>query len=481
MATRTKKKTRRKNNKGITLIKKANELIEARYKFDVWETRFFLTVLSHIRREDEDFQAYRIWYRDVIKTFDLKSNQSYDLLREAAKSLMSKSFKVSSVENGYKRETEYHIIRSVNYLAEGQTGKGVEEQEYLDVTVDPEMRPMLLQLQRNFTAYDLRNVVKLGTYPVRVYELLKQYESIGKRTLRIKDLKRMFELTEEYPLFANFFQRVIKPSIRDINVYTDITITDLERIKEGRRIVALCFVFESKRTEEVKRLRGELGQQSLDFPDAEVLEETLNTPSATEKDRLFTLYQEEVIQKFGVTPTIFFDLLEGRREEEVLQAMRVTRRANMNGQIKSNIAGFFVNALKNGYTDPKEEEKKRREKEKKMQEKQKKLMQQIQLLKEEQAFKTNEQIKKVTADNPDITEEAIEAIRDNIIYKSLVEEKEQKLGRALELEDYRQDKVLREMVKGKIVELVPDQFESITKHYDSKIRALKKELQQLKD
>lgn len=477
MAPKTRKKTR-KRNKGITLIKKANTLIEARYKFDVWETRFFLTVLSHIRREDEDFKAYRIWYKDVIKTFGLKSNQSYDLLREAGKSLMRKTFKVSNVENGFKRETEYHIIRTVNYLAEGQQKQGVEEQEYLDVTVEPEMKPLLLQLQRNFTAYDLRNVIKLGTYPVRVYELLKQYESIGQRKLRIDELKRMFELNDEYPLFANFHQRVIKPSIKDINAHTDITITDVERIKQGRKVVALNFIFESKQTDEVKRIRGEIGQQSLDFPDGVEAEPLEVVPSnGSEKDRLFTAYQEVVIQKFGVTPTVFLKLLESRQEGDIKQAIRVTRRAKMNGQIKSNIAGFFVNALVNGYTDPKEEATKQQEKEKKSKRRKQQLKKQIEVLKEEQAVQLNEQIRVLTNDDPDITKRAIRALRRNPFVKSMITDKEKTLKRKLTIEDFRQDKGLRDMVKGKIVELVPEHFAEMLQQYEEQLAALEGQLE----
>lgn len=473
--TKTKKK-----NKGITLIKKSNQLIEARYKFDVWETRFFLALLSYIRRDDQDFKPYRIWYKEVIKTFGLRSNQSYDLLREAGRSLMRKTFKVSNVENGFKRETEYHIIRTVNYLAEGQQKKGVEAQEYIDVTFEPEMKPLLLQLQKNFTAYDLRNVVKLGTYPVRVYELLKQYESIGERKLRIDELKRMFELTDEYPLFANFFQRVIKPSIKDINAHTDITITEVGRIKEGRRVVALRFVFESKELEELKRLRGEIGQQALDFPETIINKKKTVKTSTAEKDRLFTLYQEDVIQKLGVTPSVFLDLLEGRTEEEVKQAIRVTRRAKINSQIKSSTAGFFVYALKNGYTDPKEEELKRKEKEKEIKLKRKSIKQQIAILKDEENIKINEKIRQITTQSPSITLEAIENIREDGLFKAIIEQKEEINQKPLEIEDYRQDEVLRRMVKQKIMELSSGSFTGILKEYKQKIDALEQHLGEIK-
>ena len=32
-----------KRNPGIVIIKKSNQLIESRYKFDIWQTRIFLT------------------------------------------------------------------------------------------------------------------------------------------------------------------------------------------------------------------------------------------------------------------------------------------------------------------------------------------------------------------------------------------------------------------------------------------------------
>ena len=177
---------RSKRSKGMRIIKKSNQLIEARYRFDTWETRMFLSILSCIRREDIDFQTYRIWYSDVVDVFNIKSHQSYDLLRGGVKNLMRKTLHVNYQEGGFTREKEYHIIRSTDYLKEGQSGDGIKNQEYIDVTIEPEMKPLLLQLQKNFTAYDLRHVSRLSAQSVRIYELLKQYESLEGRLLDIE-------------------------------------------------------------------------------------------------------------------------------------------------------------------------------------------------------------------------------------------------------------------------------------------------------
>jgi plasmid replication initiation protein len=464
----------RKANKGIVLIRKSNNLIESRYKFDIWETRFFLSVLGQIRREDEDFEVYRVWYKDVIKAFKLKSGDSYGLLRSAAQSLMGKSFFVNYEENGAIREKQYHILREIDYLKAGQEGRA-ENHEYIDVTVEQKMRPLLLQLQRNFTAYDLRNILKLGVYPVRVYELLKQYESIGHRTLQVEEMKRMFEVSEQYKLFADFFRWVVSPAVKEINKHTDLIVSKVEKVKEGKRVVALHFVFHLKPAEEIRKMRGEKVQHQhhLDFDfqrDANAGSEVITTVLETEKDRLFNLFHAEVVQKFGVTPSVFLELLEGHTEEEINQAARVTRRAKANNQIKSSLAGFFVQALKGGYTDPKEEEAKRKMELERQRVGEELIKPQIEALKDEQAIRINERIREVTNEEPAITERAIQDLQ--LQYRAVIEKKEKKLGRLLEIEDYRQDRELREMVKGKIVELAKDRFTDIFKEAEEKMRAL---------
>lgn len=469
--TMAKRNKKGKTNKGIVLIKKSNNLIESRYKFDIWETRVFLSVLAQIRRDDDDFQVYRIWYKDVIKTFGLKSGDSYSLLRQAAQSLMGKSFFVSYENEGVTREKQYHILREIDYLKKGQSGRAVENNEYIDVTVEQKMKPLLLQLQKNFTAYDLRNIVKLGVYPVRIYELLKQYQTIGKRKLEVEEMKRMFEVTGRYNLFGDFFRWIVKPAIKEINKHTDITITDVEKIKEGRRVVALRFSFHLKKADELRKAHGESIQAKIEFdypiapktptPKSEIVEET-------KKDKLFNEFHKDVVKRFGVTPSVFLTLLDKYTEEEVAQAIRVTNRANYQQQIKTNIAGFFILALKKGYTDPKEEA----EKKKLAKVKKRKLAEEKELLEATKAQQINDKIREMVAKNPSLTGKAIAKISKSQIAKVIIKQKEEQLGRPLSVEDYRQDRTLREFVKNTIVEMKMAEFATIFEEYESAIEKL---------
>jgi plasmid replication initiation protein len=471
---------RRRKSGGIVVIKKANQLIESRYRFDIWETRFFLSILSQIRRDDDDFQVYRVWYKDVIRAFNLKSNQSYSLLREAAKSIMSKSFFVSYEKDGTAREVQYHILRKIDYMKDGQEGQNRESQEYIDVTIEQEMKPFFLQLQRNFTAYDLRNVVKLGAYPIRVYELLKQYESIGERTLDIEEIKRMFEITKEYPRFPDFFRWVVSPAIKEINSHTDLMISDCIKVKEGKRVVSLRFVFRRKPDEDVPHSRSKIVQKPLELPfDHKQLvpvPEVADILPKANKDLLFNKYQQEVVQQLGVTATSFLEMLDGCTEEQVSQAIRVTRRAKTNNQIKTSVPGFFINALRNGYTDPKEEAMRRQVQEAEKGRAVEAIRQELDVLREAAADQINEQIKALTASQPDVTLDAIASLKGNPYAKVIVEKKEKSARKELELEDYRRDKMLRDLVRQAIVDQHPDLFAGILANYEPKIKELESKI-----
>lgn len=470
MNSTTKKTAKSKKGKVVSLVRKSNNLIEAKYNFDIWEMRLFLILISQIRRDDQDFGTYRIYYRDVAKTFGLNLKRGYAEIRESAKSLLDKKFYVDTMVDGFHRQDIYHIIRKINVLKEGQEGKsGVENQEYIDVKIEDEMKPLLLQLQKSFTTYDFDNITNLGLYSIRIYELLKQYESIGHRTLEFEELKKMFELEDKYPLFANFFAKVITPSIKEINKHTDLLVTKIEKIKEGKRTVAMRFDFRVQ-----KKLQHTLdapmsGEQlTVNFDSHEKVIVDAPPPSLSD-ERFATLYPK-VVETLGVTPSVFIDLIKIYNDEQFEQAIRVTHRAKIDGQIKTNISGFFVQALKNGYTDHKEErvKKEKREAEKKQVE------QQVQLLESEKQERIFDRIREITSDNPNLTVNAINTLKLTEAGKRAIQSQEKKLNRSLDIDDFRQIKELRALVIDTLFVKNIEQFKDIIDEYDKRINDLQR-------
>jgi plasmid replication initiation protein len=457
-----------KKNDSFQLIKKSNQLIEARYKFDIWEQRMFISVLAGIRVDDEDFKTYRIWYKDVIKTFGLKSGQSYGFLRDAARSLMRKVFKVSNMESGFRRETEYHIIRSVNYLSEDEQGRGVEQQHYIDISFDPQMKPLLLQLQKNFTAYDPRNITKLGIFGLRIYELLKQYETIKSRTLGIDEMKRMFEIEAEYPLFANFFQKVITPSVNDINQYTDLSITNLEKIKEGKKVVALKFSFQSKSAQDVQALRAEVSTDVFSVTPIVFTIEAENQEETT----LFNQFYPLVGGFWGINPSELKKKLVGKTAKDVETAIEFTKEVIRNGNAK-NPAGLFLNALAQGHKSKEQIKQEiateKREKQATNTAKLQNLLQELDAAEDNYIQELNNRIRQITENDPSVTAAVIERLKGK--YRILGD---RIVGKTLE--DFRQDSMLRGLVKQEIMADFPTHFESLHHDYEPKINRLKEQI-----
>lgn len=482
--------TKKTKKRGINLIKKSNDLIESQYKFDIWETRFFHSVLAMINKDDENFETYRIYFRDIIDFYELKPTSSYELLRNAAKSLMNQKVTINYEDNGHKREKIYHLIRYVDLLKEGRAGaKDLEQQEYVDVVIEDEMRPFLLQLQRNFTTFENRITKRLGSTSTRIYELLKQYQAIGHRKLYIDEMKRMMQIESEYPKFSNFYQKIIKPSVRDINKYTDIKVTETEYIKEGRKTVALHFRFEVQTQVKVQRKESKKDKETAVpqlFDSVELAHETpivhtvtepievfsiSETLEQSEQDRMFFEHQDKIVHGFGVSPTVFIAELSRHNEDELLQAIRVTEVAIREGKAK-NKAAFFVEAIRQGFTNPQEVVLQKRAAATETKLFNEKIDIEIYGIQDVQANMINDKIRELIESKPEIRDEAVLLVKSSIKYQILITKKEQVLNRALSIEDFRQDKTLVEAVKTEIINANKAEFISIVTFYEAQIKAL---------
>ena len=487
-----------KRKETIKLIVQDNDLVEAKYMFDVWEMRFFYTLVSMIDKSDDDEKIYRIWYSDIKKLFCLDNNKNvYHFLREGASRIIKKTVKIGwKEEQGIEREREYTLFSFVDYLKKGQENIVKEKEQYIDVMIHSQIRPFLLYVKKNFdpeltryTSYDVRNIVKLKPYGVRLYELFKQYEYKGERIIIIEVLRDMFNLTDEYNDFYDFYRRIILKSVKDINKYTDlyIPIDKIEKLKRGRRVYAIRFVVETKSQDEIDKIRGINRQQSLfdanDLQpntaaddDLEVIEEE------TEADRLFHKFEETVVGKYGITPVKFVSMLSTGKYDEaaIQQAINVTNRAKFNQKIRKSVAGFFMLALKDGYTDEKVEEKKRKkEKEAKNKEKREKiagLQMKKDTLEEAYAKKLNEKVKELNDNNPSLVENAIIWMKSENRTKTLILKREKELGREMEIEDFKKSKSLRGELRNAIILSNQEKFADIAAEFQPTIKKLEKQI-----
>lgn len=231
----------------IKLIRKSNKLVEARYKFDIWEMRVFVKMLTLIRPDDQDFAQYRINSTEIIHDFGLYDNGSiYKSIKEGAEKLLTKQVEIERIdEEGRKKRIKANLISS--------TESFVDENEGTDIILkfDPELRRHLLDLKEKYLTYDVRNILKLtSVYSIRIYELLKQYEGMideakqgyAKRKFSIDELKKVLGIEEgEYQLYGHFKNKIILKAQKDLESETDIRF-EIEEEKSSRKIVSIVFL-----------------------------------------------------------------------------------------------------------------------------------------------------------------------------------------------------------------------------------------------
>jgi hypothetical protein len=307
---------------------------------------------------------------------------------------------------------------------------------------------------------------------------LKQYERIGHRTLDIDYLKRIFEITTEYPLFANFYQKVIEPAERDINQHTDITITKIGKVKRGKKVESLRFEFQRKDAADVRRLK--VGQESgSEKPTQTPLSNVAAEPTdSAQLDTLFLKYQAKVVTEFGVSPTVFLSVLAGKTAVDIEKAIRITEGGRADGKVK-NMAGFFVEALRQNFTNPVEEKKLKQKQKADNQKRIAELHDQIEKRRDREADEIFIRIKEMTSERPEITDAAIEAIRSHPFKRKVIDSREEDLKRPLTTQDFRDDKSLRQMVLEAIFEREFEYFSDITQSAEADIRVLQTEIQRL--
>ncbi len=119
MAFQSKENKSETEDKKVKLIRKSNDLVEGRYRFDIWEMRVFTKMLMLIHKDDEDFKEYRIYLKDLVKEFGIKDKNAYEWIKKGSEGLMKKEISI-------ERDTPDGVMEFKTYIAVGVDSFGLE-------------------------------------------------------------------------------------------------------------------------------------------------------------------------------------------------------------------------------------------------------------------------------------------------------------------------------------------------------------------
>lgn len=221
-----------------SLVVKENTLIKhTRYDLSLAEQKVLIYIISKIMADDNDFKHITFRINDYIQVAGIKhrGGSSYEYIKDSIQRIRNKSWWIKD-GNG-KKETLFSWIDTAT--VKENTGE-------VDIVLSESLRPYLLDIKGNFTKYNLVNILVLHSkYSVRLYEIFKSYLWLNKWEVSVEEFKKILNI-KGYSDYTELKRKIILPSTKEINKYTDLDI-EFKAIKKGKKTDTLIFYIKESR------------------------------------------------------------------------------------------------------------------------------------------------------------------------------------------------------------------------------------------
>jgi plasmid replication initiation protein len=220
----------------IVQVVQNNQLISGRYEMSLIERRVFLKMISLIRPDDSDFKDFYLSVKELAEDIGTNAKSVYQDLQRATENMIKRVVKIREKD----RFIQVGLISSATYY---------EKKGILQIRFDPSLKPYLLQLKNNFTVYGLQYVLKFKSfYSLRIYEMLKQFQSTGHRFILLEDLRFSLGLEEgQYDKYGHLKSRILNHAQKEL-AKSDIPFS-FKEVKSGKKVIAIDFRFEASTKE----------------------------------------------------------------------------------------------------------------------------------------------------------------------------------------------------------------------------------------
>ncbi|MBR4021780.1 MAG: replication initiation protein [Ruminococcus sp.] len=230
------------------IVEKRNVLNELRSNnMTVQELRFFSIYLSKINPWDVSTRNVRFPIVDFQRIMGFgKLNISQ--LRASTDSLLCKLVHVPN-ESGYGY-TAFQLFK------ECRLDRDENEEWYIEIDAHDKALPLMFEFKNKYFKYELWNALRLKSpNQVRMYEILKQYEKIGKRELAVAEIRELLGVgKKEYSGrtgWSDFKKYVLDSCQQALKENTDICFT-YEKGKSGKGGKWLTIVFYIEKNDSYK-------------------------------------------------------------------------------------------------------------------------------------------------------------------------------------------------------------------------------------
>ena len=212
-----------------------NRVVECFKSMTLDEKRLFIMATPLARTTNvSSGEPIFISTEEFASACGLEITGAYTALGIATKKLFDRYF-------GYVRADKKKV--SIRWMYKTAYGEGGAELYFTD-----EVLLLLREFDalNPYTKYKKEVVLRLKKdYSLDFYHLAKKHQTMGGFQISLDELFEQLGLPESYQDLSNLKKRVIKPSLDEITVNTDIDLS-YENVKRGRSVVGFKFTIKEK-------------------------------------------------------------------------------------------------------------------------------------------------------------------------------------------------------------------------------------------
>ena len=216
-------------------------------------------------------REHKLTAKEFSEVFNVSLSNCYLILKQAVDKLMKTDVKV---ERG-----ELNEIWRINVCSMAKYNKN---QGFVSIQFTDSIMPYLAQVKERFVLYNLKEIANFGSlYTTRLYELIQEFKETGWMLKSVEQLREAFAVGTKFKAYRDFKQRTFAHGCQEINDQYDMDMR-FEEIKEGRKVVAVKFLFKKTLVHKVTSRKTGIEKNVYVKPKARIKKKKESIPEVLE-------------------------------------------------------------------------------------------------------------------------------------------------------------------------------------------------------
>ena len=177
-------------------------------------------------------RSHTLTAKEFSEVFNTNIHNSYRLLNKACRKLMKTDLTLA--------RNESEELWQINVCSMAKYNK---KEGSIIIKFTDDIMPYLSQVRQKFVLYNLKEISNFNSiYTTRLYELIQQFKDTGYLIKSIEQLREIFAVGSSFKLYGDLKRYTFDHACQEINENYRMNL-GYEEIKEGRKVVAVKFVF----------------------------------------------------------------------------------------------------------------------------------------------------------------------------------------------------------------------------------------------